>query len=504
MWSVLKEQGEYGKVLSMNKKLICLAMMACILVSGCSLFPRERVVGVTDQHTDAAVVTEAQTAQSKDNQKITERASESEAAVSKESKEAELAARETESAAEQEKPENTIILATDMHYIARELTDGGPAFAEMVEHGDGKVVPYISEIMDAFLDEVIASKPGALILSGDITFEGERLSHEELAAKLVRVKKAGIPVLVIPGNHDINNPWAASYSGIRTRSADTVTSAEFREIYQDFGYQGAVSYDPNSLSYLYQLDEKTDLLMLDSCQYEPENLVGGFIGDGTYDWIEDQLIMANEEERNIIPVSHHNLLEESEIYVDDCTIEHGEQLARMLVEWNVKLYLSGHLHVQHMKDFDDGGAILEIVTSSLATPPCQYGVLDLMADGSYCYRTQILDMEAWAEQNNSEEEDLLNFDEFRTPFLERVFFNQAYDQLEDSDFENERKQRMSKLYATLNRYYYAGRAYEIREQILKDPYYQLWDGEVTDSILPQYILSILNDATWNYNHAVVE
>ena len=493
----------------MKKKLICLAAAVSLLAAGCSLWSQKGTSGQPYQMAESDVTGEDQEADTWEETEasgtlaVPETSTKSDAAVTDK---ATASTAETETEELLEKPVNTIILATDMHYMAQELTDHGPAFTDMVEHGDGKVVPYISEIMEAFLDEVIIQKPGALILSGDVSFEGERLSHEELAGKLRRVKEAGIPVLVIPGNHDINNQWASRYSGIKTRSADNVTPEEFREIYLEYGYEGAVSYDPASLSYRYRLDDEHDLLMLDSCQYEPKNLVGGAIREETYEWIEEQLRQADEEGRRIIPISHHNLLEESEIYVDDCTIEHGEQLARMLEEWNVRIYLSGHLHVQHMKSADDGG-IFEIVTSSLATPPCQYGVLDLMEDDSYRYHTRIVDVETWASEHESGQEDLLNFSEFRTPFLERVFFNQAYDQLEDQEsglFDDERMQRMSELYAKLNRYYYAGRAVEIKDSIRNSPYYELWDCEVPNSILPQYIQSILNDANQDYNQAVVD
>ena len=48
------------------------------------------------------------------------------------------------------------------------------------------------------MDQVIAEKPSALVLSGDITMNGEKINHEELARKLGKVQEAGIPVLVIP------------------------------------------------------------------------------------------------------------------------------------------------------------------------------------------------------------------------------------------------------------------------------------------------------------------
>ena len=75
--------------------------------------------------------------------------------------------------------------------------DGGKAFNRFVERCDGKVVRYLPELLEAFMDEVIAEKPSALVLSGDITMNGEKLNHEELAARLKRVQDAGIQVLII-------------------------------------------------------------------------------------------------------------------------------------------------------------------------------------------------------------------------------------------------------------------------------------------------------------------
>ena len=106
-----------------------------------------------------------------------------------------------------------IILMTDIHYLAESLTDRGNMFQSMVEHGDGKLTNYVWEITDAALEEIKLLSPDALIISGDLSLQGEKKSHEELAKKLDEVEKAGITVLVIPGNHDINNPSASVYSG---------------------------------------------------------------------------------------------------------------------------------------------------------------------------------------------------------------------------------------------------------------------------------------------------
>lgn len=398
-----------------------------------------------------------------------------------------------------------IILATDIHYFDPSLTDYGPRFQEMVEYGDGKVVTYIDEITDAFLEEVIQLRPNALILSGDLTLEGEKKSHESLAEKLYRVEEAGIPVLVIPGNHDINNKRAARYEGEQRLPAEYTTPEEFRRIYRDFGYDEAISEDVGSLSYVYQLDEEHRIMMLDTCQYRPVAKVGGAILSETYYWIEEQLEEAWEEAMDVIPVAHHNLLEESKIYVDDCTIEHGEQLVNILDEWDVKLFLSGHLHVQHTMRSEDNRGVWEAVTSSLATPACQYGVLTCRDDGSYQYGTWSVDVESWAREHGRKERDLLEFRKFQEPFLRRVFYNQSMTALNAvPDIPEDRKKQMSDLYARLNYYYYQGTAYQIKNEVLSDPAYLMWLNEGTLTVLGEYVEYIVSDAVHDYNRLIVD
>ena len=47
------------------------------------------------------------------------------------------------------------------------------------------------------------------------------------------MREAGIPVLVIPGNHDINNTNASFYFGDEKSPAPSVTAEEFFEIYRE-------------------------------------------------------------------------------------------------------------------------------------------------------------------------------------------------------------------------------------------------------------------------------
>ncbi len=396
-----------------------------------------------------------------------------------------------------------IIIATDIHYLARDLTDMQKSYEYTADHGDGKVMKYIWEITDAFIEEVKAEKPDVVILEGDLTYNGEQESHIELAGKLESIEEAGIPVIVIPGNHDINNPEACRFEGESIISTESITPQEFEEIYDEFGYSEAVSRDPASLSYIYQINDKTRALMLDSCQYDPKNLVGGMIKDDTYSWIEEQMEEAWNLGMNVIPVAHHNLLDESEVYLQDCTIEHSEQLIDQLESWEVPLFLSGHLHVQHYKRSHDDSGIYEIVTGSLSTPPCLYGILEYGAKGTFNYHTKSLDMKAWAEKTGNTDKNLLNFSAYGKKYLSKVFYNQAQDEFKCfNSFQGlteYQRDMMAKVYAELNTACYEGKVADIREKVMAKQGYKMWQEEGYPSILSQYLEWITADGARDYN-----
>ena len=315
-------------------------------------------------------------------------------------------------------------------------------------------------------------------------------------------------MVVIPGNHDINNPSASVYSGGDRYPAEPTTPEDFERIYKEFGYSEASSRDTDSLSYTYDLGPSMRLLMLDTCQYEPRNPVGGMIKTETYEWIKKQLEQADQDSVILLPVAHHNLLEESKVYADDCTIEHSEELIQMLEGDNIPLFLSGHLHVQHFMRNNDIG-IYEVVTSSLSTPPCQYGVLDYMEDETFYYYTRKVNMEKWARKNKSTDENLLNFNTYSPPVLKQIFYNQAYDAMKDSAEEEtgsifvklteSEKQQMAKVYGDLNAACYGGRAYEVVKEAVKQPGYAMWKEYCYPAILYEYLEYIIEDAVRDYN-----
>lgn len=405
-----------------------------------------------------------------------------------------------------------IVVATDLHYLAETLAGNrGPAFMAMVEEGDGRVLQYSWEVLDAFLDDMLEEQPDLVVLSGDLTLNGEKKSHEELAEKLSVLTENDIEVAVIPGNHDINHPYARAYTPDGTKPVESVTAEEFAAIYADCGYTAADSRDPNSLSYLYKLDDYYWLLMLDSCQYSPVNQVGGMIQMGTYDWMEDVLEESWEEGAQVITVSHHNLLDQSGVskeFYDDCTIEHHEELLELLAGYDVRLHFSGHLHVQHYIQDEDFG-IYEIVNGSLVMAPCQYGVLEIWNDGTLQYEAKEADVSGWAKRNGYKNKELADFKTFSEQFLAKVSFDDAVEDLKNQFLkrkffiDNDDMTEMANFYATLCVYYFGGRMYEIADWVKTEEAYKMWMAIDYASELSSFLKNILEDEAKDFAHLTI-
>ena len=476
-----------------KKKAAVFAIVAglCLTVSGCQ---RTAQTGQEEQVSSEAEKSPSETPTAE---------KETEESIEKESETGESPEETSEEETQAEPGEESsyeIVLATDIHYLAEELAGNRcQSFINYVYGGDGRVLLYSWEILDAFLADMKEKDPDLILLSGDLTLNGEKASHEELASLLEELDKEGIPVLVVPGNHDINNSHARRFSGTNSYPVDSITAEEFADIYSDFGYVAADSRDPNSLSYLYKVDSSLWLLMLDSCQYDPVNQVGGMIQSGTYKWMEPILYEAWEEGAEVITVSHHNLLEQSGVsdaFYDDCTIEHSEELLQMLSDNEVRLHLSGHLHLQHHMEEDD---VAEVVTGSLVMAPCRYGVVDVYDDGSITYHTETVNVEKWARENSYKNPDLADFFHYSENFLHQISYEHAVSDLERQNrkgtlhLSGSEIEMMSQFYAKLCVYYYGGKMYEIADEVKGDPAAELWDKYQYASELSDFLRRILED-----------
>ena len=280
-----------------------------------------------------------------------------------------------------------IVTATDFHYISPSLTDNGPAFMKLIRNADGKITNYSDKIVHCFIMDMLEEKPDCVVLTGDLSFNGEKKSLEELAVSLRKLKNAGIPVLVLPGNHDLNNRMARGFSGIRMFPVDTCGAKEFAEIFASFGYSDALERCPDSLSYVYALHKDVEgtvktvwLLCQDTNSADP----AGSISEPTLRWTETVLKKAKEQNIPVISFTHQNLLGHNSLFRDGFQINNASRLIDLYKKYDVKLNMSGHMHLQHI-EIQDG--ITDIATSCMTLYPCRFARLRIAADNTWTYQT---------------------------------------------------------------------------------------------------------------------
>ena len=376
----------------------------------------------------------------------------------------------------------TLLVATDLHYLAPALTDHGPCFERSITYGDGKVMAYSEELVEAFVTQVIDRHPDALILSGDLSFNGERASHEALAGKLARVEAAVIPVLVIPGNHDLNSRNAVRFVAESYERVDSVTAEDFRAIYQPFGYDGALSRDSSSLSYVAGVSEDLRILMVDVNTSD----LPGAAGPQTLAWIEEQLAQARQDGCRVIAVSHQNLINHSDLLTSGFNIVNANVLRMRYADAPVLCNLSGHIHMQHMSVTNAG--IWDIATSSLAVAPNQYGVLTVSERG-LSYRTEMVEVSAWAASKGLSDPNLLDFSDYSEDFFKTNTRRQALAVVA----QDECPEQLADFFADINAAYFAGRmdTFALDTQLLAR-----WQQQPVR--LAQFIDSIVQESPRNH------
>ncbi|MBN1928726.1 MAG: esterase-like activity of phytase family protein, partial [Chlorobiaceae bacterium] len=281
-----------------------------------------------------------------------------------------------------------ISVLSDPHYFAPSLGTSGAAFEAYLAQ-DRKMIAESDAILQSALDIVKSENPDILLVPGDLTKDGEKVSHEAFAAYLADLESTGVKVYVIPGNHDVNNPHAMSYSGAAETPVDSVSPEEFAAIYSDFGYGEALYRDPNSLSYVAEVSDKLWILGIDSCEYDTNIADGSPETDGslsaeTRSWVLDKLAEAKVQGITVVGMMHHNLVEHYSLQEDlfgDYVIDDSVNLAKELAGAGLGMIFTGHYHANDIVKVTDSG-LYEIETGSLVTWPSPVRTVTINGDGS--------------------------------------------------------------------------------------------------------------------------
>ncbi|MDO5017449.1 MAG: metallophosphoesterase [Porphyromonas sp.] len=283
-----------------------------------------------------------------------------------------------------------VAIASDLHLMSSALLKNeGSAFQRVID-ADRKLLKESRAIMDQFIEEMLRLSPDLLLLPGDLTKDGEELSHLRMAEDLERLAQAGIRSCVIPGNHDINNPHARYYDGDAYLPAAHVSPDRFAEIYRPFGYdpQTLVSRGPG-LSYATEALPGVWVVGLDSCIYDHnfENnypTTEGQLTDDTLEWVKEVMAQSRALKKQVLVMTHHNVLEHfpfQSYIAREYVVKDWVRAADRLASAGIEVIFTGHFHAQNVvgKCFSEGH-LYDVETGSIVTYPCPFRMVELYPD----------------------------------------------------------------------------------------------------------------------------
>lgn len=306
-------------------------------------------------------------------------------------------------------------LLSDGHFLSSSLHDNGEAFQQFSEGAAGKEMHYQAEAISAFVDEALAKKPTGIILTGDMTLNGEKASAEELSALLAPLQEAGILVLGIPGNHEIHNGWARAFAKDKEYYADQLSTDDFKNIFAE-GFDKANSLDKTSLSYSINLNDTYRLFLLDSCIYDSDvnwddPNTNGELKASTLAWLKTQLEETKEHGQTPLVFLHHNLYAHNALLTDGYVLDNADEALTLLNAFDVPAVFSGHIHIQDIEENAHG--LTEIVTGSYSTENLSYGVLTL-SEKQIEYQARTIDLNTWAKATDQTDDNLLNYTKYQS------------------------------------------------------------------------------------------
>ena len=293
-----------------------------------------------------------------------------------------------------------IIVMSDIHVMAPQLLENrGSAFVNYLSQ-DPKLLEYSGEVLEYLVGETLQRNPDLVIIPGDLTKDGELMSHRLAMQILARLRSAGIPVIVVPGNHDIDNPEGYYFNGDNTRPAERTSPEQFEALYADFGYNRAYAKDPASLSFVCEPLKGLVLLCIDTDKYEDNlyldkgdtvnyNQTSGRIRPATLTWMLAEADKARTLGKQVVLVQHHNIVQHYDAQgtlQGDYIVDDYENVSKQLMEHGIHMAFTGHTHLQDIAQYraiadnDRLDSLIDVATGSVISYPNPWRIIKVNND----------------------------------------------------------------------------------------------------------------------------
>jgi hypothetical protein len=263
---------------------------------------------------------------------------------------------------------------TDLHYYANEIIGSYGKSYELKEMLDQKCMDKSGAIIDSAFESIAQDKKTEIVLiSGDLTFDGEVQSHDALVEKLKALQNKGKKVFITFATHDFHM-HARKFTDDGVIYLDKYTRAELREKYADFGFNQAIAEHEGSYSYCVQLTDDTRLLALND-DGDCEEFCGYY--NDLLQWIKLQVEDAQKAGCKIFAMTHHPILEPSPIYP---LFSHKNMLGGYeftgpyLANLGIEYVFVGHTHIHDINSLTtkQGNTMYQVNTAALTAYPLSY------------------------------------------------------------------------------------------------------------------------------------
>ena len=303
-----------------------------------------------------------------------------------------------------EKPQDMnlrIAVMSDLHYLSPDMIADTEDF-EHALNSDRKLLKESSAILNEMFERVRADKPDILLVSGDLTKDGEQECHAALAKQLQQLQQdiPGLKIYVINGNHDIRNYNAKNFNTADGKAvlATRTEPEDFKRIY-DFVYSDPTviaTFTPaegnkaGGLSYVARPVEGLTVIAMDTCRYSSDNTsigddeheTSGAISADLEKWVIEQTTAAKARGDLVIGLEHHGLVPHFDVeptILPMYLVNGYERIAQEYADAGMSVVFTGHMHAVDIAAMTTaaGNTFYDIETGSALTYPCPVRFVDL-------------------------------------------------------------------------------------------------------------------------------
>lgn len=303
-----------------------------------------------------------------------------------------------------EKPQDMnlrIAVMSDLHYLSPDMIADTEDF-EHAFNSDRKLLKESSSVLHEMLERVRADKPDILLVSGDLTKDGEQECHAALAKQLQQLQQdvPGLKIYVINGNHDIRNYNAKNFNTADGKAVPATRThpEDFKRIY-DFVYSDptviatftpAAGNEAGSLSYVARPVEGLTVIAMDTCRYSSDNTsngddeheTSGAISADLEKWVIEQTAAAKARGDLVIGLEHHGLVPHFDVeptILPMYLVNGYERIAQEYADAGMSVVFTGHMHAVDIAAMTTkaGNTFYDIETGSALTYPCPVRFVDL-------------------------------------------------------------------------------------------------------------------------------